>query len=54
MGSSDPVSCSDHRLKDLEQAVEQFTACVVALPKVLFLEPMNGWSVRDVVAHFIG
>lgn len=50
----DSVFSSDPRLKDLEQAVERFKACVEALPEDLFLEPMNGWSSRDVVAHFIG
>ena len=45
---------SDRRLAQLEQAVERFKACIEALPEDLFLEPMNGWSVRDVVAHLIG
>jgi len=54
MESPDPISCSDHQLKDLEQALERFKACIETLPDDLFLEQMNGWSARDVVAHFIG
>jgi hypothetical protein len=54
MAGNDSAPSSGCRLRDLERALEQFKACVEALPEGLFLEPMNGWSVRDVVAHFIG
>jgi hypothetical protein len=54
MAGNDPVPSSGRRLGDLERAVEQFKACVETLPEDLFLETMNGWSVRDVAAHFIG
>ena len=54
MAGNDPSFSSEYRLRDLERAVEQFKACIEALPEGLFLEPMNGWSARDVVAHLIG
>ena len=54
MAGNDPVPSSGCRLRDLEQGLERFKVCIEALPEDLFLQPMNGWSVRDVVAHFIG
>jgi SAM-dependent methyltransferase len=45
---------SNHSLAALTQAYQDFYACVLAVPESLFLVPMNGWSVRDVVAHLIG
>lgn len=45
---------SEHQLEELEQAFERFKGCIEVLLEDLFLEPMNGWSPRDVVAHFIG
>jgi hypothetical protein len=47
-------SSSNPRVKDLEQAFERFKGCIEALPEDRYLEPMNVWSPRDVVAHFIG
>ena len=41
-------------MKDLERAVERFKACIEALPEEAFLQSMDGWSARDVVAHLIG
>ncbi len=38
----------------LREAFERFRACIEALPKARFLKRMDGWSSRDVVAHFIG
>lgn len=46
---------NDNRhMRELEQAVEAFRACIWALPEELFLKPIVGWSPRDVVAHLIG
>ena len=44
----------DRQTQRLEQAVEAFRACIWALPEDLFLNLMDGWSPRDVVAHLIG
>ena len=49
-----PISSSGSRLKDLVLAFERFEACIGALAEGSFLRPMDGWSPRDVVAHFIG
>jgi hypothetical protein len=50
----DPDLQRNRQLQRLEQAVERFKGCIQALPDKLFLEPMAGWSPRDVVAHLIG
>jgi hypothetical protein len=42
------------RLSALDEAFARFRACAAALPSGRFLERMNGWSPRDVTAHFIG
>lgn len=42
------------RLFALEEVFARFRACADALPSGRFLERMNGWSPRDVTAHFIG
>ena len=54
MVESGLTSFSEHQLEKLKQAFERFRDCIEALPEDLFLVPMNGWSPRDVVAHFIG
>lgn len=45
---------SDSWLRDLEEAFRRFRIRVDALPEAWFLERMNGWSPRDVVAHCVG
>ena len=42
------------RLSALHEAFARFRDCADAVPNGRFLEPMNGWSPRDVTAHFIG
>ena len=44
----------DKMLSKLAQAAINFRKCIEKLPEGTFLEPMNGWSPRDVTAHLIG
>ena len=38
----------------LKHAYQDFTELVLPLSEELFLTPLNGWALRDVVAHLIG
>ena len=40
--------------KQLGQAVSKFKTCIQDLPESKFLQPINGWTPRDVLAHLIG
>jgi hypothetical protein len=40
-------------LQLLRTSYDDFVACVVSLPEARFLETMDGWAPRDVVAHLI-
>ena len=42
------------RVSALEEAIGRFRACIRSLSRELFLEGMDGWSPRDVTAHFVG
>jgi len=46
MNGSGPQATFDH-------AFQGFCECLQRVPGALFLEPMNGWSPRDVAAHLI-
>lgn len=37
-----------------EEVFARFVALIRALPEELFLESLNGWSPRDIVAHLVG
>jgi len=41
-------------VKQLDHAVSKFKTCIQDLPESNFLQPMNGWTPRDVLAHLIG
>ena len=41
-------------IKLLDQAVSKFKTCIQDLSESKFLQPMNGWTPRDVLAHLIG
>lgn len=38
----------------LEGAMQDFARCIQALPEDRFLQKMDGWAPRDVLAHMIG
>jgi hypothetical protein len=42
------------QLRDLEEALDRFKACIRLLPEAAFTTRMGGWLPRDVVAHLIG
>lgn len=42
------------QVAELEAAVENLSRAVSDLGEDHFLEPLNGWSTRDIVAHLIG
>ena len=42
------------QVASLEVAVTKLSRAVSDLGGVRFLEPLNGWSTRDIVAHLIG
>ena len=42
------------QIKQLDQAVSNFKTCIQDLPESRFLQPINGWTPRDVLAQFIG
>jgi len=42
------------QIKQLDQAVSNFKTCIQDLPESRFLQPINGWTPRDVLAHLIG
>ena len=42
------------QIKQLDQAVSNFKSCIQDLPESKFLQPINGWTPRDVLAHLIG
>ena len=42
------------QIKQLDQAVSKFKTCIQDLPESKFLQPINGWTPRDVLAHLIG
>ena len=54
MATSGSTFSSEHQLEKLEQAFERFKECIEVLSEDGYLKPMNGWSPRDIVAHFIG
>ncbi len=39
---------------DLERNVRDFIRCITALPEDKFLARIDGWTPRDITAHFIG
>ena len=42
------------QIKQLDQAVSNFKTCIRDLPESKLLQPINGWTPRDVIAHLIG
>ena len=42
------------QIKQLDQAESKFKTCIQDLPESKFLQPINGWTPRDVLAHLIG
>lgn len=42
------------QIQEFETVVETFISTIEDLSQDSFLEPMNGWSPRDVTAHLIG
>ena len=42
------------QIKQLDQAVSKFKTCIQDLPDSIFLQPIHGWTPRDVLAHLIG
>jgi len=42
------------KLVPFDNAFLEFCDCIRSVPDRRFLEPMNGWSPREVVAHLIG
>jgi hypothetical protein len=49
-----PDSRIQNQVQRFEVAVERFEASVVSLLPEAFLEQLNGWSPRDILAHLIG
>ena len=44
----------DGQIARLDRSVEELAAAVASLDEKLFLERLNGWSSRDIVAHLVG
>ncbi len=44
----------ESQIAHLEFGVEEFGRCVTSLSEDLFLERIDGWTPRDIVAHLIG
>lgn len=44
----------DRQVESLELAVDALSRAVTDLGDERFLEPLQGWSTRDIVAHLIG
>jgi hypothetical protein len=42
------------QIRDLGSGAEDLAECVSSLSDELFLEKINGWSARDIVAHLVG
>jgi hypothetical protein len=49
-----PGPSIEDQVQRLELAVERFEATMVSLPPEAFLEKLNGWTPRDILAHLIG
>ena len=47
------MSVSDQCAR-LERAVEDMTRCLQALAPERYLEKLNGWAPRDILAHLVG
>ncbi len=44
----------DAQISRLDDSVEELAAAVASLDEKSFLERLNGWSSRDIVAHLVG
>ncbi|MGB3561835.1 MAG: hypothetical protein WBC09_02130 [Thermoanaerobaculia bacterium] len=44
----------DAQIARLDHGVEELAAAVVSLDEKSYLERLNGWSSRDIVAHLVG
>ena len=44
----------EEQIKNLDHSIEEFVRYIDSLPKKSFLEKMNDWAPRDVLAHLIG
>jgi uncharacterized protein (TIGR03083 family) len=44
----------DTQIADLQAAVDAFAAAVESVPAERYLEKLNGWATRDIVAHLVG
>ena len=44
----------EKQIADLDGNLGAFSRCVASLAEESFLQPLNGWSPRDIVAHLIG
>ncbi len=44
----------DGQIARLDRSVEELAAAVASLDEKLFVERLNGWSSRDIVAHLVG
>ncbi len=44
----------DSQITRLDLAAEEFARCVTSLSEDFFLEGIDGWTPRDIVAHLIG
>ncbi len=42
------------QIANFDRSVKEFADCVASLDEELYLEKMDGWSPRDVVAHLVG
>jgi len=41
-------------IQEMEETLDSYISTIEKLPEDRFLQPMNGWSARDVTAHLIG
>jgi len=44
----------EQQINQLNRNIDEFAACIEALPEGAFLQKIDEWSPRDVLAHLIG
>jgi hypothetical protein len=54
VGKESTAMQTNPHFNQLGQAVSKFKTCIQDLPESKFLQPINGWTPRDVLAHLIG
>ena len=44
----------EDQIGGLDRSVKAFSQCVASLDEQRFLQKLNGWTPRDIVAHLVG